>query len=105
MNRQYANVILSAFFLLAGCVSTAEVAEPKTLVNNPAKPTQAVSRRVYDYIQCVHCDRDFERVAVPEDYELPTYDLGACLAYVFRKDPESRNVLISAMLECAEKTP
>ena len=56
-------------------------------------------------MQCTHCDRSFERVALPLDYDLPSDDLGACLAYVLNKNPDSANLLMSGWMTCVEISP
>ena len=66
---------------------------------------QAVSREFYELIQCSGCDVDFQRVAVPDSYDLPVEDLGECFAYVLDQNPDSRNLLFSAWMECVENAP
>ena len=63
---------------------------------------QAVSQDVYKMIQCAHCEADFQRVALPSHYNLPTEDLGVCFAYVLDQNSEHRDLLLSAWMECVE---
>ena len=88
------------FVVLGGCAATDDLAEPTDSSN-----AQSVSREVYEFIQCSHCEQDFKRVALPADYELPTEDVAVCMAYVFDKQPDSRNLLVSALMECVEESP
>ncbi len=66
---------------------------------------QAVSLDLYKMIQCADCDVDFQRVALPDSYDLPTKDLGECFAYVLDQNPDSRDLLLSAWMECVEDAP
>ena len=103
----YWNTLFSIVPLLltAGCATTEVSSTTDSAATPTTKPAQAVSREIYDMIQCSHCDHDFERVTLPGSYDLPIDDLGVCLAYVLDQEPENRNLLISAMMECIERTP
>lgn len=107
MGRNCQNILTSlvAIFLIFGCAATEVSSEPGSSTTSTTKPAQAVSREVYGMIQCSHCEHDFERVTLPSSYDLPNDDLGVCLAYVLDQEPENRNLLISAMMECIERTP
>jgi len=97
MNGESTVLVVILFVLLGGCATTDEPAEPPT----PSRP-QTISQDIFEFIQCSHCDRDFERVALPNNYELPDDDIAVCMAYVFDKEPSSRDLLVSALMECVE---
>ena len=101
MNQKFQSVLLIGLATLIGCAaeSTNTVAPSSGSTNAEG---HAVSREVYELVNCSHCELDFTRVDLPEYYVLPTSDLGTCFSYVLSRNPESRDLLISGWMDCVD---
>jgi hypothetical protein len=92
---------LALAIILVGCTSGSL---KKVVIVDPENPSlaRAVPVDVYKMMHCADCKADFQRVALPDSYELPTQDLGVCFAYVLDQNPDNRDLLISAWMGCVE---
>ena len=95
-------VLLALAVLVAGCASHSSSSDSAVDPVGTAEPN-AVSKEVYDFTSVADWDRNFRRVDLPDEYDLPTGDPSACFAYVLARQTDDRNLTMSAMMQCVEE--